>query len=136
MATQVERDPITTHVLDTTTGLPAQGIHVTLTLFKPLLGSTSKAETEFYATTNSDGRIAKWEHSTGRSVTEAMQINADRMTWSLSYGVEQYYGEGHTFFPQVDLQFYTQPMGDSGTRPHTHVPLLLGPWSYTTYRGS
>lgn len=136
MAAPAERDPITTHVLDTTTGLPAKGINVSLTLLEPLLDPTSNDKVGFVAETNSDGRVTNWKDRTGMSVAQVLDVSEGKMVWRLSYRVEEYYGEGKTFFPQVDLQFYTQPRGETGERPHVHVPLLLGPWSYTTYRGS
>ena len=136
MTAQVEKDPITTHVLDTMSGLPAKGIKVSLVLLEPLLDPMSNDKVDFFAETNSDGRITKWKDRTGMSVDQVLDTFEGKMVWRLSYRVEEYYGEGKTFFPQVDLQFYTLPKSEIGTRPHLHVPLLLGPWSYTTYRGS
>lgn len=137
MAAHVDKDPITTHVLDTTTGLPAKGLNVSLTLVEPLLDPTSNDKVDFFAETNADGRILKWKDRTGMSLDQVLAAFEGKMVWRLSYRVEEYYGEGKTFYPQVDLEFYTQPGGsEAGSRPHLHVPLLLGPWSYTTYRGS
>ena len=136
MPAHVEKDPITTHVLDTMSGLPAKGMKVTLTLLEPLLDPTSNDKVDFFAETNSDGRIANWKDRTGMSVDQVLDTFEGQMVWRLSYRVEEYYGEGKTFFPQVDLQFYTHPRNETGQRAHLHVPLLLGPWSYTTYRGS
>ena len=53
------------------------------------------------------------------------------MVWSLKFETGAYYGEGKTFFPEVEVRFWVE----RGVE-HYHVPLLLGPWSYTTYRGS
>ena len=136
MAAHIDKDPITTHVLDTTTGLPAKGLHVSLTLLEPLLDPSSNDRVDFVAETNADGRILKWKDRTGMSVAQVQDTFEGRMVWQLSYRVEEYYGEGNTFYPQVDLEFYTQPRSEAGSRSHLHVPLLLGPWSYTTYRGS
>ena len=129
MAAPKDRDPITTHVLDTTTGLPAKGVNVILSVE----GSDKK---DFSAETNSDGRITNWKDRTGVTVPTVTNSHDGKMVWRLSYKVEEYYGEGKTFFPQVDLQFIMPPKPEGGARPHIHVPLLLGPWSYTTYRGS
>ena len=136
MATHAEKDPITTHVLDTMSGLPAKGLNVSLTLLEPLLDPMSNDKVDFVAETNADGRIMKWKDRTGMSVDQVLDTLEGKMVWRLSYRVEEYYGEGKTFYPQVDLEFYTQPRSEAGARPHLHVPLLLGPWSYTTYRGS
>jgi 5-hydroxyisourate hydrolase len=50
--------------------------------------------------------------------------------WKLQFDTGAYYGAGNTFFPVVELSFLVKE-GE-----HFHVPLLLGPYSYTTYRGS
>ena len=56
------------------------------------------------------------------------------MTWSLKFETGAYYGEDNTFFPEVEVKFRVE--AKEGKYSHYHVPLLLGPWSYTTYRGS
>ena len=53
------------------------------------------------------------------------------MVWSLNFQTESYYGKGKTFWPEVELRFAAKV-----DEEHYHVPLLLGPWSFTTYRGS
>jgi 5-hydroxyisourate hydrolase len=57
-------------------------------------------------------------------------MQGENMIWSLRFQTGEYYGEGKTFWPEVELKFWVKE-GE-----HYHVPLLLGPWSYTTYRGS
>lgn len=128
------RDPITCHALDTTTGRPAAGINVKLNL-------VSDDSIVFQATTNSDGRIANWQHETervGGLIEKAAKANtgspdsvpAGSSIWKLRFETGAYYGYEKTFFPFVELNFVVKE-GE-----HFHVPLLLGPYSYTTYRGS
>jgi 5-hydroxyisourate hydrolase len=50
--------------------------------------------------------------------------------WKLEFSTAEYYGPEKCFFPVVGLTFLVKD-GE-----HFHVPLLLGPYSYTTYRGS
>ncbi|TKA74453.1 hypothetical protein B0A49_08759 [Cryomyces minteri] len=128
-----QRPPITCHVLDTTTGRPASSVAVTLTLLKPFGPSTPLT-----ATTNSDGRVTAWQHQGGGVQLQEIFDNAAehaaehaQMVWALKFDTAAYYGEGNTFWPEVELRFFVKPGED-----HYHVPLLLGPWSYTTYRGS
>ncbi len=125
-----QRDPITCHVLDLTTGRPAPSLDVSLTLIRPLGPSNP-----FRATTTSDGRISTWNAQEGPSLSEIFANLAEhedgKMVWSVKFETGAYYGEGNTFFPEVEIRFFVHP--HSG---HYHVPLLLGPWSYTTYRGS
>ena len=55
------------------------------------------------------------------------------MVWSLQFDTLAYWGEGKTFYPEVEVRFFVQAGEGKG---HWHVPVLLGPWGYTTYRGS
>ena len=124
------REPITCHVLDLTTGRPAPNIAVSLTLLRPLGPSAPLT-----ATTSSDGRINRWNGEAGSSLSEIFANLAEhddsKMVWSLKFDTGAYFGENNTFFPEVEIRFVVD--AHSG---HYHVPLLLGPWSYTTYRGS
>ena len=127
------RDPITCHVLDLITGTPAPHLTVSLTLIKPF--GPSAPMTAF---TNSDGRITHWHAPDGPSLREVLSNLAEhdggRMVWSLKFETGAYYGEDRTFFPEVEIRFRVE--AKEGKFPHYHVPLLLGPYSYTTYRGS
>ncbi|GAM82532.1 hypothetical protein ANO11243_005140 [Dothideomycetidae sp. 11243] len=142
MVTPVSPPPrafITCHALDTTTGRPAAGIKVELVLDEPSIASNQSLSAPMHATTNNDGRIAVW---VGSSPTTALSpdelvsqaaphLSGERLRWKLLFHTEEYYGPGKTFFPHVEIPFYTD-----FAKSHFHVPLLLGPWSYTTYRGS
>jgi 5-hydroxyisourate hydrolase len=129
------KDPITCHVLDTTTGRPAAGIKTTL------LCNSQVQPSSYVATTNSDGRITNWaKQSENQETIESLikseaQIEGNEIVgegqsvWRLTFETGAYY-QGKCFFPTVDLTFLVKE-GE-----HFHVPLLLGPYSYTTYRGS
>jgi 5-hydroxyisourate hydrolase len=99
---------LTTHVLDTARGRPAAGVAIELTLPD---GSTRGAVTD------DDGRA------------ELMNPLAAG-EYELVFAVGDYFGE-RTFLDRVPVRF-------SVTDPdaHYHVPLLVSPWSYATYRGS
>jgi 2-oxo-4-hydroxy-4-carboxy-5-ureidoimidazoline decarboxylase len=106
---------LSTHVLDTATGRPAPGIKVTL----HEIGASARgliAE----AVTNADGRTDKPLIS-----GEPLRIG----TYELTFHVGGYFRTG--FLDAVPIRFgIAEPEG------HYHVPLLVTPWSYTTYRGS
>ncbi|EHQ30457.1 hydroxyisourate hydrolase [Mucilaginibacter paludis] len=109
---------ITTHILDTTLGKPAQGVAISL-------HQQHGAEWIKLAegTTNADGRIANL---------------LDKET-VLPIGIYKMHFEVHpyfetlgitAFYPWVDIVF------NISTNEHYHVPLLLNPFGYSTYRGS
>jgi 5-hydroxyisourate hydrolase len=127
-----EKDAITCHVLDTSIGKPAKGIRVKLE------GGKSSLKT-FESQTDEDGRIRSWlpyssEHSSGDvptfSLEDVLGEVEDTSTWTLRFFTGDYFGVGNTFFPEVVVTFWVKK-GD-----HYHVPLLLAPYSYSTYRGS
>ena len=114
---------LTTHVLDTTSGTPAEGLHVEL--FHILEGVPKLLTQEF---TNSDGRCEK-------------PIAADEIfvagTYQLEFHVGDYCkGKGATSEDPAFLDIVPVRFGVSLPEEHYHVPLLVSPYSYSTYRGS
>ena len=114
-----KRTPISTHVLNTGSGKPAAGVAVVL---------------QYKAGKN-------WEEL-GRSLTDLQGRAADLYPakkplqmgiYRLVYETGVYFkGQGtKTFFPQVEIIFEVEK-----TDEHYHVPLLLSPFGYSTYRGS
>jgi 2-oxo-4-hydroxy-4-carboxy-5-ureidoimidazoline decarboxylase len=115
---------LSTHVLDTHSGKPAAGIAVELIELSEL--GASRVVTR--ATTNSDGR-------TDQPLIGGRPVPIGR--YELSFSVGRYFAERGVaisdppFLDQIPLRFaVSEPEG------HLHVPLLVTPWSYTTYRGS
>ncbi|KAK0652285.1 transthyretin-like protein [Cercophora newfieldiana] len=143
-----EKDQITCHVLDTREGKPAKGIRVKLELSAPTTTSphhgVTPASRIFESQTDDDGRIKVWlpyssETSSGEvpvytldDVMGGVEAAATNGTsrWTLRFDTAGYFGEENTFFPEVTVVF-TVKKGQ-----HYHVPVLLSPYSYTTYRGS
>ncbi|KAI4864319.1 Hydroxyisourate hydrolase [Hypoxylon rubiginosum] len=127
-----DKDPITCHVLDTAVGKPAKGIRVRLE------GGHAPLKT-FESLTDDDGRVKAWLpysniHSSGDVPTytleDVLSEVEENSTWTLRFDTGSYFGEENTFFPEV-LVTFTVLKGQ-----HYHVPLLLSPYSYSTYRGS
>jgi 5-hydroxyisourate hydrolase len=103
--------PITTHVLDTAHGRPAAGVEVRL--------ERGPDWTEIGGgATGDDGRLA--ELGSADAAGE----------YRLRFDTGAYF-EGQTFFPEVTVHFTVEDPEE-----HHHVPLLLSPFGYTTYRGS
>jgi 5-hydroxyisourate hydrolase len=110
---------ITTHVLDVSRGRPASGVPVTLEVEAAggwkLLGK---------GTTNTDGRISDL-------LASDTAINAG--VYRLIFDTARYFADHDTenFYPQVTVVFKIE-----NSSQHYHVPLLLSPFGYSTYRGS
>ena len=111
---------ISTHVLDVSLGRPAQGVLVKLERNTPGAGWILLTE----ALTDGSGRVGQLIPA-----NEHLHIGAYR----LKFDVETYFGDQQreTFFPEVNIQFEVRD-----EMSHYHVPLLLSPYGYTTYRGS
>jgi 2-oxo-4-hydroxy-4-carboxy-5-ureidoimidazoline decarboxylase len=115
---------LSTHVLDTHGGKPAAGVAVVLTELSELGASRVVART----LTNSDGRTDQ-PLIGGRPVPIG--------NYELAFSVGRYFAERQV--PMSDPPFLDQiPLRFSVSEPegHLHVPLLVTPWSYATYRGS
>lgn len=108
---------VTTHILDTGAGRPAAGVAVVL--YARDGGGWNLVASD---TTDADGRAK----DLGPELLPAG-------TYRLNFATGAYYeGLGTaTFFPEVDLVFTVSDAGE-----HYHVPLLLSPFAYSTYRGS
>lgn len=109
---------ITTHILDTTQGRPAQGI--TIILYR---GQNDEWEEITRGITNADGRIVDLLKN---DVVLALGI------YKMRFETKDYFDKNAipTFYPYVEIAF------DITTNEHYHIPLLLTPFGYSTYRGS
>ena len=114
---------LTTHVLDTSRGQPAEGIRIAL---YRVSGNSHRKIAE--TVTNADGR------------TDAPLLDGKRFktgTYELIFFAGEYLDSTSTDFPdpkfldQIPIRF-----GIADTDAHYHVPLLLSPYGYSTYRGS
>ena len=114
---------LTTHVLDTANGTPAVGLH--LKLFRVLEGVPELITKE---STNSDGRC-------DQPIAKDEKFVAG--TYQLEFHVGDYFkGKGVTLDDPAFLGIVPVRFGVSSPQEHYHVPLLVTPYSYSTYRGS
>jgi 5-hydroxyisourate hydrolase len=109
---------LTTHVLDTAHGIPAAGVKISVYRDGKLLHT---------ATTNRDGRL-----DAPLLAGEKFSPGAYRLDFSVGdYFAARGDSDARRFLDVVPIAFTV----DDGARDY-HVPLLVSPWSYTTYRGS
>jgi len=102
---------ISTHVLDTAKGKPAAGIAITLEILR------TDWELVAHGSTNDDGRL------------KLVEEPPEAATYRITFDTGAYDPTG--FFPRVTIEFAVR-----GGAQHYHVPLLLSPYGYSTYRGS
>lgn len=111
---------ITTHVLDTSAGRPARGVSVRLEVQSGSRGWVTLSE----RATDADGRV-------GDLLAAGSKLDAG--TYRLTFGTGAYFkalGQT-TFFPEATIVFEVREPSQ-----HHHIPLLLSPFGYSTYRGS
>jgi 5-hydroxyisourate hydrolase len=111
---------ITTHVLDTAQGRPASGVPI----FLELLSAAGEWQAVGQGKTDADGRLRDLLPE-GEPLREA--------TYRLTFDTAAYFSAQNIegFYPQVTVIFNVRD-----PRAHYHVPLLLSPYGYSTYRGS
>ncbi len=108
--------PITTHILDTSLGTPAQGVSV-------LLYSEKIEDPLASGITNEDGRVLDLLDP-GTLEQGVYRIEFNTISYFQAKNIP-------TFFPKVVIYFEIV-----STDQHYHVPLLISPYGYSTYRGS
>lgn len=106
---------ITTHVLDTAVGRPATGMAVVLAVHQG--GEWIRLS---HGRTDDQGRLA--------SLTEGVSIGPG--VYRLTFDTGTYHRDGASFFPEVQVVFRIRAADE-----HVHIPLLVSPFGYSTYRG-
>ena len=114
------RSPITTHVLDTARGFPAVGIAVNLDVME----SGGQWRNIGAGTTDAAGRL---------NTLLADSVPLARGRYRLIFATEAYFAALSlpAFYPQIVVEFEV-----AATDEHYHVPLLISPYGYSTYRGT
>ena len=108
---------VTTHILDTTKGKPATGVTIALYAHESDWIEIAKSAT------NIDGRIS--------DLLPAGEVLPQGI-YKMKFLTKEYFNEQsvETFYPFIEIVF------SISTAEHYHIPLLLNPFGYTTYRGS
>lgn len=116
---QVQTLSLSTHILDTTKGLPSSDVSVKL--FK-LIGGTVWIASSFNGKTDKDGRIKDFP----------MVDDETNGVYKLTFETAPYFQKlgTETLYPFIEISF------EITSESHYHVPLLLNPFGYSTYRGS
>lgn len=104
---------LSTHVLNTATGLPAVGVGVCLSRWTENTSSLLEQ-----SATDEDGR-------------NRFKVELTPGTYILRFETARVFEEDGYLYPWVEIPFVVR-----GDREHLHIPLLLSPFGFTTYRGS
>ncbi|MGF1458156.1 MAG: hydroxyisourate hydrolase [Leptolyngbyaceae cyanobacterium] len=117
---------LTTHVLDTANGCPAANLQLTLwTIDDAASPGRSRLRT---TVTNRDGRVDE-------PLLQGAEFNLG--VYELIFAVGAYFQQQGMMLPQPNfLDEVPLRFGVADADAHYHVPLLVSPWSYSTYRGS
>jgi 5-hydroxyisourate hydrolase len=110
---------ITTHVLDTALGKPAAGVPIKL----ELRSEDGSWEPRGHGVTDADGRLRTLLDNSSLSIG-TWRISFDTYTYFTAQKVEH-------FYPEVSIVFVVRDAA-----AHFHVPLLLSPFGFSSYRGS
>lgn len=112
-------NPLSVHVLNMQNGLPGVGIEVNLEYYDNGNWISLNA-----GTTNQQGRITALYPSEGTIKEGVYKVTFKTGDWMNGQNVK-------TFFPEIPVIFKVD-----GTLSHYHIPLLLSPFGYSTYRGN
>jgi 5-hydroxyisourate hydrolase len=114
-----QKGPITTHILDTSVGKPAAGVTVVLSAIE-----AGVAKEIGRGTTDADGRVFTL-------LAPGTELRAG--VYRIAFSTREYFARTgqKSFYPRVEIEFSVDAPSE-----HYHVPLLLNPFGYSTYRGS
>ncbi len=116
----IKMSTITSHVLDLSGGKPASGISITLEIRQ----ANHEWKVVGLGTTDADGRVKNLLPDNFQLVPGTYRIHFDVASYFHAQNIESFYPEACVVFTVRD------------PAQHYHVPLLLSPHGYTTYRGS
>ncbi|KAF5388536.1 hypothetical protein D9757_004657 [Collybiopsis confluens] len=119
--------PITCHVLDTSTGRPAEGVVIKLQQHEPRSDGSFLFNPLAQSITNSDGRC------TDLLSPALVAGTLNPGLYKIIFRTKEYFESKsvQSFYPWVEITFEL-----SNPSEHYHIPLLISPYGFSTYRGS
>ncbi|KAK0198867.1 hypothetical protein F5146DRAFT_110779 [Armillaria mellea] len=129
----MSRSPITCHILDSSSGKPVPNVEIRLQRYEP---GKSEDEPDIFSplakgVTNSDGRCQDLLPPLETSEETRRLLTAG--SYKVIFRIKEYFeSKGQKcFYPWVEITFNLENPAE-----HYHIPLLISPYSFTTYRGS
>ncbi|KZT74938.1 transthyretin [Daedalea quercina L-15889] len=134
----MSKSPITCHVLDSSLGKPAAGIRVRLQEYHLIAEAAAALEPLVEGETDSDGRCMQlWPKATDNQTKEELARLKAGTVYKIFFKTKEYFESTgrKSLYPWVETCIQiTFEVEDPDQ--HYHIPLLISPYSYTTYRGS
>ncbi|KAI0784939.1 transthyretin [Abortiporus biennis] len=130
----MSKSPITCHVLDSSIGKPASGVPVSLHTLQDVTSGGAVIEPLAQGLTDSDGRCMQlWPLATDTQTSEERSKLESGKLYKVVFKIDEYFQRTgrKCFYPYVEITFQVE-----NPTEHYHIPLLISPYSYTTYRGS
>jgi len=128
----MSKSPITCHVLDSSLGKPAAGVQVRLQEYHTIDHTTASFDPLAEGETDADGRCMQLFPKDDAAGAGGAPLEAGRL-YKVVFKTKEYFQRTgrKCFYPWVEITFEVTNPGE-----HYHIPLLISPYSYTTYRGS
>ncbi|KAI6163881.1 hypothetical protein EDD17DRAFT_1475633 [Pisolithus thermaeus] len=129
----MSKSPITCHVLDVSIGRPAEGVEVNLQVYHKGPGGIDVFNPLAQGVTDADGRCSTLlpPHNSTEAKNTGTEFRAG--TYKIVFKPTDYFEKigRKCFYPWVEIAFDVENPDE-----HYHIPLLISPYSYVTYRGS
>ncbi|KAH9913323.1 transthyretin [Epithele typhae] len=130
----MSKSPVTCHVLDSSIGKPAAGVPVQLQELTSADGPTAGFRVLADGVTDFDGRCMQLypEAAPDQRREDLIKLEAGKL-YKVVFRTRDYFASvgRKSFYPWVEITFEVP-----NPQEHYHIPLLISPYSYTTYRGS
>jgi len=130
----MSKSPITCHILDSSLGKPAAGVQVRVQEYHTIAKTAGMFDSLAEGQTDSDGRCMQlWPEATDeQSAKEHAKLKPGTL-YKVVFKTKDYFESTgrKCFYPWVEITFEV-----SNPDEHYHIPLLISPYSFTTYRGS
>jgi len=129
----MSKSPITCHVLDSSTGKPAADVEVNIQKYYEGSGNIGIFNPMAHGVTDSDGRCTSLLSPKGSDEAKENKHELTPGLYKVVFKPKAYFEktDRKCFYPWVEITFEVENVDD-----HYHIPLLISPYSFTTYRGS
>lgn len=133
MIVVMSKGPITCHVLDVSLGRPAEGVEVNIQTYHKGQRNVDIFNPFAHGATDADGRCLNLLPPRGSDEARLQDKQVGAGTYKIVFKTKEYFEKTgrKCFYPWVEITFEIE-----NPEEHYHIPLLITPYSFTTYRGS